>query len=141
MRVSEDCIFCKIIAGQIPCTKVYEDDRALVFMDVSPLNKGHLLVVPKEHFGNVVEIDPELYGRLYSLVCKMAKAVQASVGPEGMNVMQLNGMAGNQVVPHLHIHLVPRWTGDGLTICAWEPALGNKEDIAAAAEEIKSKIT
>jgi histidine triad (HIT) family protein len=141
MRVNEDCIFCKIVAGKIPCTKVYEDERALAFMDVSPLNEGHLLVVPKEHFGNIVEIDPGLYGHLYALVCKMAKAVQASVGPEGMNVMQLNGEAGNQVVPHLHIHLVPRWTGDGLTICAWDPVAGRKEEIVAVAQQIKNKIS
>jgi histidine triad (HIT) family protein len=141
MRVKEDCIFCKIIAGQIPCTRVYEDDRALVFMDISPLNKGHLLAIPKEHFGNIVEIDPDLYGHLCALLCRMAKAVHASVAPEGMNVMQLNGRAGNQVVPHLHIHLVPRWTGDGLTICAWDPVPGEKEEIAAVAEEIKSKIS
>jgi histidine triad (HIT) family protein len=141
MRVNEDCIFCKIVAGKIPCTKVYEDERALAFMDVSPLNEGHLLVVPKEHFGDIVEIDPGLYGHLYALVCKMAKAVQASVGPEGMNVMQLNGKAGNQVVPHLHIHLVPRWTGDGLTICAWDPVAGRKEEIVAVAQQIKNKIS
>jgi histidine triad (HIT) family protein len=141
MRVNEDCIFCKIVAGKIPCTKVYEDERALAFMDVSPLNEGHLLVVPKEHFGDIVEIDPGLYGHLYALVCKMAKAVQASVGPEGMNVMQLNGEAGNQVVPHLHIHLVPRWTGDGLTICAWDPVAGRKEEIVAVAQQIKNKIS
>ena len=140
MRTSEDCIFCKIVAGQIPCTKVFEDDTTLAFMDISPLNRGHLLVIPKEHFGNIIEIDPSLYGHLAETLCKMAKAMQAVVGPEGINVLQLNGRAGNQVVPHLHMHLVPRWTGDGLTITAWDPIPGNKDEIAATAEAIRSKL-
>ncbi len=90
-------------------------------MDINPLNKGHLLVVPKDHFNNIQDIDPELYGKLFSILCKIAKAVQAGLNPDGMNVLQLNGRAANQVVPHVHIHLVPRWTGDGLTISDWEP--------------------
>jgi histidine triad (HIT) family protein len=140
MSAKESCIFCKIISGEVPGTRVYEDDRAVVIMDIMPLNRGHLLVVPKEHFENILEINPELYAHLYSVVAKVAKAVAASIAPEGMNVMQLNGRAGNQVVPHVHIHLVPRWEGDGLTICGWEPVQGNMDDIAAAAEEIKAKL-
>jgi histidine triad (HIT) family protein len=140
MKTSKDCIFCKIAAGEIPCTKVFEDDSVLAFMDISPLNKGHLLVIPKEHFQDIVEIDPKLYGHLASVICNLAKAVKVSIGPEGMNVMQLNGKAGNQVVPHLHMHLVPRWTGDGLTICAWEPIPGDKNEIMKNAEGIKSKL-
>lgn len=140
MKTSKDCIFCKIVAGEIPCTKVFEDDFVLAFMDISPLNKGHLLVIPKEHFLDIVEIDPKLYGHMASVVCNLAKAVKASIDPEGMNVMQLNGKAGNQVVPHLHMHLVPRWAGDGLAICAWEPIPGDKNEIMKDAESIKAKL-
>jgi histidine triad (HIT) family protein len=140
MSAKEDCIFCKIISGKLPGTKIYEDDDAVVIMDIMPLNRGHLLVIPKEHFENILEIDPELYGRLHTIVAKTAGAVDASISPEGMNVMQLNGKAGNQVVPHVHIHLVPRWEGDGLTICGWEPVPGDMDDIAASAEEIKAKL-
>jgi histidine triad (HIT) family protein len=141
MKTNEDCIFCKIIAGDVPCTKVYEDDVALAFMDIMPLNKGHLLVVPKEHFENIVEIDPQVYGHLASVICRIAKAVDAAVVPDGMNVLQLNGEAANQVVPHLHMHIVPRWNGDGLTISAWEPVMGEPEKISAAAELIKQKLS
>jgi len=141
MRTSENCIFCKIVAGEVPCTRVYEDGSTLAFMDIMPLNRGHLLVVPKEHFGSIVEMEPQFYGHLCSVICSLAKAVQAAVGPDGMNVMQLNGRAACQVVPHLHIHLVPRWTGDGLTISAWEPVMGDPAEIAAAAELIKGKLT
>lgn len=140
MKTSKDCIFCKIVAGEIPCTKVFEDDFVLAFMDISPLNKGHLLVIPKEHFLDIIEIDPKLYGHMASVVCNLAKAVKASIDPEGMNVMQLNGKAGNQVVPHLHMHLVPRWTGDGLTICAWEPIPGDKDAIMKDADNIKANL-
>jgi histidine triad (HIT) family protein len=140
MKTMDDCIFCKIVAGQIPCTKIFEDDKVLAFMDISPLNKGHFLVIPKEHFGTVLEIDPDSYGHLYSVICSLSKAAQAALSPNGMNVLQLNGKAGNQVVPHLHIHLVPRWTGDGLSIAAWEPVPGNFEEIKKTADAIKAQI-
>jgi histidine triad (HIT) family protein len=137
----DDCVFCKIAEGEIPCSKVFEDDTTLAFMDISPLNKGHLLVIPKNHFGNILEIDEEAYGRLFSVICRIAKAVGACLSPDGMNVLQLNGKAANQVVPHLHIHIVPRWIGDGLTISAWEPVAGDMKDILATAEIIKSKLS
>jgi histidine triad (HIT) family protein len=140
MRTSENCIFCRIVAGEIPCTKVFEDDTVLAFMDISPLNKGHLLVIPKEHFDNIMEIDSRLYGHMASVICNLAKAVKNALAPEGANVMQLNGKAGNQVVPHVHIHLVPRWNGDGLTICAWEPVPGDKNEILLHAENIKAQL-
>lgn len=141
MGVSEDCIFCKIVKGQIPCTKVFEDQYCLAFMDIAPLNKGHLLVIPREHFGNILEINPETYGHLFSVICRLAKAVNGAVKPDGMNVLQLNGTAANQVVPHLHIHIVPRWQGDGLSISAWDPIVGDAREISAIAETIKSKLS
>ncbi len=140
MTKREDCIFCKIVASEIPCTKIFEDDAMLAFMDISPLNTGHLLIVPKEHFENIFEIDPQVYGQLASAVCRLSKAIGASLAPDGLNVLQLNGKAANQVVPHLHIHVVPRWKGDGLTISAWEPVMGDKEEISRNAELIKSKL-
>lgn len=141
MRMDKDCIFCRIVAGEVPSTRIYEDERTLAFMDIMPLNKGHILVIPKEHFGSIVDIDPQLYGHLASVISRMAKAVQATLNPDGMNVLQLNGRAGNQLVPHLHVHLVPRWTGDGLTISSWEPVMGNQEEIAATAELIKAVLS
>ncbi len=137
----DDCIFCKIAAGEIPSSKIFEDDTILAFMDIAPLSKGHLLVIPKNHFENVLEIDEETYGRLFSVICRIAKAVGASISPEGMTVMQLNGKASDQVVPHLHIHIVPRWTGDGIKITAWELVPGDMKDISSAAESIKSKLS
>jgi histidine triad (HIT) family protein len=137
----DDCIFCKIAAGEIPCSKVFEDDTTLAFMDIAPLGKGHVLVIPKNHFDNILEIDEETYGRLFSVICRIAKAVGASTSPDGMTVMQLNGKASDQVVPHLHIHIVPRWTGDGLRISAWESVSGDMKDISRNAESIKSNLS
>jgi len=140
MTRREDCIFCKIVAGEIPCIRVSEDDTILAFMDISPLNRGHLLVVPKEHFENIFEIDPQIYGQLASAACRLSKAIRTSLAPDGLNVLQLNGRAANQVVPHLHIHLVPRWKEDGLTISDWEPVMGDKEEISRNAELIKAGL-
>ncbi len=140
MKTSEDCIFCKIVAGQVPSTKIYEDETILAFMDIMPLNKGHLLVIPKEHLENIVEADPDLYGHLASVICRIAKAVDAAVEPDGMNVLQLNGEAANQVIPHLHMHIVPRWNEDGLTISAWDPVMGDGKEISATAELIKQRL-
>lgn len=140
MTKKEDCIFCKIVAGDIPCTKVFEDDSMLAFMDISPLNQGHLLVIPKEHIENIFEIDSQVYGRLASTVCKLSKAIGASLAPDGLNVMQLNGKAASQVVPHVHIHVVPRWKGDGLSISSWDPVKGDDEEISRNAKLIRSKL-
>lgn len=140
MTADKDCIFCKIVAGEIPCIKVYEDDRALAFMDISPLSKGHLLVVPKEHRADILETDPELYGYLYTIIARLSLAVHEALKPDGMNVQQLNGKAANQVVMHVHVHLVPRWIGDGITISEWELIPGDMGEITAVAERIKSKL-
>jgi histidine triad (HIT) family protein len=140
MKRDEDCIFCKIVDGVIPCSKVYEDDRALAFMDICPINKGHLLVVPKEHFQTVLDMEPELYAHLSAVICRLARAVNDALSPDGLNVLQLNGKAGNQVVPHVHVHLAPRWHGDGVTVSAWEPIPGNMKEISEVAANIRKFI-
>lgn len=140
MAYKADCIFCKIVKGEIPCVKIYEDEKALVFMDIAPLNRGHVLIVPKEHYETIIEMEPEIYGWLGRVVTKVAKAVQDTLKPDGINVMQLNGKAANQVVPHVHIHVVPRNYGDGLTISAWEPIPGIMDEIKSTSEAIKKNL-
>ncbi len=140
MNTSSDCIFCKIAAGRIPSTKVYEDEKSLVFMDISPLNPGHLLIIPKEHFETIFEIPQDLYSHLNRIACETAKAIKAALEPDGLNILQLNGKAANQVVPHLHIHLTPRWEGDGLTISEWEPVMGDIDEILRISEKIKKHL-
>ena len=135
-----DCIFCRIIGGEIPSSKVYEDDKVYAFMDINPLNDGHLLIIPKTHAATIDEIGTEDFRAVMSATHKLAGAVKKALNPEGINIMQLNGKAANQVVPHLHVHIVPRWSGDGLTICNWEPAPGDMKRVNHVCEEIKSQL-
>ena len=135
-----DCLFCKIVNNEIPSIKVYEDDRVLAFMDINPLNDGHLLVVPKAHAATIHEIGQDDFLAVMSATHKLAAAVKKSLNPDGINLLQLNGKAANQVVPHLHVHIVPRWSGDGLTISQWEMVAGDMEKIKGIAEQIRSEI-
>ena len=135
-----DCIFCRIISGEIPSVMVYEDDRVYSFMDINPLNDGHLLIIPKTHAATIDEIGAEDFAAVMAATHKLAGAVKKALNPDGMNIMQLNGKAANQVVGHLHVHIVPRWSGDGLTICNWEPAPGDMKRITHVSEEIKSQL-
>ena len=135
-----DCIFCKIVNGEIPCTKVFEDDHVLAFMDINPLNDGHLLVIPKTHANTILEIEERDFMAVTAAVHKIAGAVQAALKPDGMNLLQLNGKAANQVVPHLHVHIVPRWSGDDLKISQWEIVPGDFEKINGVAERIVSAL-
>jgi histidine triad (HIT) family protein len=140
MEHRDDCLFCKIVKGEIPCIKIYEDENALAFMDIAPLNQGHVLIIPKSHYETILDIEPDVFGWLGNVVTRVCKAVQKTLKPDGINVMQLNGKAANQVVPHLHIHVVPRNFGDGLSICAWNPIPGSMDQIKSTAEAIKAYL-
>lgn len=135
-----DCIFCKIINGEIPSEKVYEDDKVFAFMDINPLNDGHVLIIPKSHAGTIHEIGEDDFLAVMSATHKLAAAVRKALNPDGINLLQLNGKAANQVVPHLHVHIVPRWSGDGLTISQWEIVAGNMEKVKNVAEQIKNSL-
>jgi histidine triad (HIT) family protein len=109
-----DCIFCQIVAGQIPCTKIYEDERVLAFLDISPVSDGHTLVIPKEHCTKVHNCSEKSFAALTSILPKIALAVSDTVGADGYNVLCNNGRAAGQLVEHLHFHIIPRMTGDGV---------------------------
>lgn len=110
----ESCIFCKIIAGQIPCIKVFENDQVLAFLDVSPVSDGHTLVVPKSHTLRVDCTDPQTMTQLAAVLPRLAGAVQKAVNAEGYNILCNNGPAAGQVVEHVHVHIVPRKRNDGV---------------------------
>ncbi len=114
-RMSEDdCVFCKMVAGQIPVTKIYEDEVVLSFLDIGPVSDGHALVIPKQHFERLHDCPPELLGQVSSRLGKIAKAVTDAMNSEGYNVLCNNGRAAGQLVGHLHFHIVPRNAGDGI---------------------------
>jgi histidine triad (HIT) family protein len=135
----KDCIFCKIVAGEIPSFKLYEDAHTLAFMDINPVNPGHCLVVPKIHSPNLFESDDKELAHTMATVRKVARAVQKALNPYGMNLLQANGPGAAQSVFHLHIHIIPRERDDDLRM-NWGLTAGNKDEIAKIAEKIKAAI-
>ena len=137
----EDCIFCKIVKGEIPCFKVYEDDKVLAFGDINPVSKGHTLVIPKNHAENLWEISPDDLSALHLAAKKVAGAMKDALSPEGVATMQLNGAAVGQVVMHYHLHLVPRLPGEpALPMAHWELKPGDMGEIQQIAEKISAAV-
>ena len=136
-----DCIFCKIINGEIPAVKVLDEELVVAFMDINPSSKGHMLVVPKNHAENIFEIPESDLAALIKAVKRCAKAVKEALNAEGITILQLNGKASNQIVPHLHIHIIPRWKNDGLSISNWEMKPGDMEEINDIAQKVKENIS
>ena len=112
----EDCIFCKIIDGKIPSSKVYGDDNVISFLDIMPANKGHCLVVPKKHYETLLEIPDEDLAALIKATKKITKALTLSIGNGSYNIIMNNGKIAGQLVAHAHIHIIPRFKGDRLRI-------------------------
>jgi len=129
----ENCIFCKMAAGQIPVTKVYEDDVVLAFLDIGPVSDGHTLIIPKQHYGRLDDCPADLLGQVATRLGKISKAVSCAMNSEGYNLLCNNGKAAGQIVEHLHFHLIPRNSGDRI-FTEW-PAhkyqQGRQEQIAA----------
>ncbi|HFI0106220.1 TPA: HIT family protein [Streptococcus suis] len=112
-----DCIFCKIVAGEIPASKVYEDDHVLAFLDITQVTKGHTLVIPKKHYRNVLEMDAEVAGQVFTVIPALARQLKEKLGASGLNIVNNNEEAAGQTVFHTHIHLLPRFDkNDGLDI-------------------------
>jgi histidine triad (HIT) family protein len=137
----EDCIFCKIIKGDIPCFKVYEDDRVLAFADINPITAGHTLIIPKVHAENLWEISEADITAIHLASKKIAVAIKDALKPVGIAVLQLNGRGVNQVVMHYHLHLIPR-TGDAaeLKMTAWDLIPGDMAAIKGMSERIAAAI-
>jgi histidine triad (HIT) family protein len=112
MAVNSSCVLCSIIQGRLPAAEIYEDKSFLALMDKYPINVGHTLVVPKIHYDNLLLMPPKEVGMLYSLVAVIAKSVVSCVNADGFNVGQNNGRAANQIVRHLHVHIIPRFEND-----------------------------
>jgi histidine triad (HIT) family protein len=109
----DSCIFCKIVRGEIPSTKLYEDDLVLSFMDINPINPGHVLVIPRTHYATLFEADPVALQACVTVARKIGKAVIRAVSAQGLNFLQNNHRAAGQLIEHLHFHLIPRYENDG----------------------------
>jgi histidine triad (HIT) family protein len=136
-ELNADCVFCKIIRGQIPSQRVFDDEHVLAFLDISPLAAGHTVVVPKHHIPSLEDLPADWSARLGVSFGPIARAVVRTVSAEGFNLIQNNGVVAGQIVPHVHFHLVPRCTGDGLGY-RWKSQSASAAELAALAERIRA---
>ena len=132
-----DCLFCKIIAGEVPRQIVAEEERTVAFMDVAPATRGHLLVVPREHSANLWEIDPADLAATVGAAQGLAIRVRDRLGADGVNLVNACGPLAWQTVFHFHIHVIPRYEGDPLKLM-WVPSPGDPDTIAATAAELRA---
>ena len=137
--MSTDCVFCKIRDGQIPAMKVYEDERTLAFMDINPLNAGHCLIVTRSHAPTIWDADEEDLRAAITSAKKVALALREAVKPDGLNMLQANGAAAFQSVPHFHLHLIPRWNNDGKGF-DWSLVPGDRAQIIEIGERVREAL-
>jgi len=133
------CIFCKIVAGQIPCFKLHEDETTIAFMDINPVNPGHALAVAKGHWPTVDVIPADVLGNVARTAQRIARAVFKELKPNGVNLLQANGEGAGQSVPHLHIHIMPRRANDGVVL-NWEPRAGDMKEIESVYKRLKAAL-
>lgn len=131
----EDCIFCKIIKGEIPSYKVYEDDFVYAFLDINPLVEGHTLVIPKKHQKDIFEVDD--FSKIMSAVKLIAQKMKSSLNCQGVNIFNANGAVAQQTVFHFHLHLIPRKEGDGLDLFKGSDLKLEKNDFERVLSQLK----
>ena len=134
-----DCIFCEIVAGNIPAARVYEDEHVFAFMDIAPANPGHTLLIPKRHYRNIFDMPVEVGSQIMQAAIPLATAIRAALTADGFNLFQANEPAGFQTVFHFHLHLIPRWSGDGLR-SPWHPREADTTEIAEIAAKIRGAL-
>lgn len=140
MTHDADCVFCKIVEGEIPSAKVYEDDDVYAFLDLGQVTKGHTLVIPKDHQKNVYELKPETAQKVFAAVPKIARSIKDQFQPIGMNLLNNNEKPASQSVFHFHVHLIPRYgSGDGFSM-KWETHETEQEEMKQIAETISKGI-
>jgi histidine triad (HIT) family protein len=132
MAADPDCLFCKIASGDIPATRVYEDERTIAFMDINPGTRGHLLVIPREHAADLLEIGDEDLAACARTAQLMAARASERLDAVGVNLLNSCGAQAWQTIFHFHVHVIPRYAGDPLQL-PWHPAPGDRDEIAAAA--------
>lgn len=139
MNSEPNCVFCKIIAGQIPSTRVYEDADTLAFMDIGQVNPGHVLVAVKAHAPDIYALDEKAASAAFRAASRVARAIREAFAPPGLSVYQANGQPAGQTVLHFHIHLVPRHDGDGMAL-SWPVKNPPRERLEEHAAKIRAKL-
>lgn len=135
----EQCVFCRIAAGEIPSVTVCEDESFRVILDLGPASRGHALILPKEHYRDLTELPDELCGRAFSLAGRLGAAMKESLGCSGFNLVQNNGAAAGQTVFHFHIHVIPRYEG-GPDMVSWTPGQAEEKEQRELAERIAGAL-
>lgn len=130
-----DCIFCKIAAGEIPSSTIYEDEDFRIILDLGPATKGHALILPKKHFRNIFEMDDETASKVFVLAKKTACAMKEALHCDGLNIVQNNEEIAGQTVFHFHMHIIPRYENDGQHIL-WQPNQSSPEELSVIAKQI-----
>jgi histidine triad (HIT) family protein len=133
----EDCIFCSIIKGKIPSAKVYEDENVLAFLDIAPFNQGHTIVVPKEHYNNILDFPDQKINGFFTDLKKIAGMLKKGLKADGFNILQNNFPAAGQVVNHMHYHIIPRWNTDKVPQYGVTKNKATPEELNAVLEKIK----
>ena len=137
----EDCIFCKIIKGEIPSFRVFENDKVFCFLDINPLTKGHVLVIPKNHYKDIFDISEGDLKEIISIAKELAVTIKEKLGAEGVNLVNASGEMAEQSVFHFHLHVVPRYKDDGLEMNKWWQSKNYKadfEELKILAEKLKN---
>ena len=135
----DDCIFCKIAAGEIPSETVYEDEDFRVILDLNPASKGHALILPKDHADDIFDLSDKDKERVLFVASKVASAMKEALCCTGINLVQNNGESAGQTVKHFHLHLIPRYVGDSAMVL-WKPGISEPEEQKRIAMDIKAKI-
>ena len=137
--MDNNCVFCKILSGQIDSYKVYEDNDCTVILDKFPNNIGHCLIIPKLHVKNIFELDDNLSGKILKVATKIANAMQKSLNPDGIHLLQNNGQGANQTVNHFHMHVIPRYFNDTVEI-KWVNNKFSDDEFKLTLDKIKKSI-
>ncbi|NLJ88049.1 MAG: HIT family protein [Epulopiscium sp.] len=135
----QDCLFCKIAKGEIPSATIFENSEFKVILDKFPANKGHILIIPKEHIENIYEMDSELGGRLFSLATNIARILKKELNIEGLNILQNNGKVAGQTVFHFHLHLIPRYEDDQVDI-TWKALKPTDDELTNLANRLYKSL-
>lgn len=131
----DDCIFCKLANGEIPTNALYEDDIVKVIFDANPAAKGHVLILPKEHFDNIYELDDDTAAHVFKVAAKISKAYKKALDFDGLNIVQNNGEVAGQTVFHFHMHIIPRIKGDTVKV-GWVQGTADNAAIASIVEKV-----
>ena len=140
MSLVKECVFCKIIRGEIPCCKVYEDDLVLAFLDIAPFNIGHTVIIPKDHQNSITTLDEIYANRIIKMAPKIGVALMRTINAEGFNLFLNNGSVAGQTVWHCHMHVLPRFAGDKVVISSEPQKYDSMDQMAELAGKLFNKL-